>query len=153
MRKNSYKFYISRYEDGDFGEYSSIEDTFPGMFYRSCAGLSNKGAIKNIYTESYAETSELRLFLPDTPARENPDIEFEFVFAGEDRRDVYDNFVDYVSGYRLRYYDDCRNRELEMVLIDGVEIDDDVLHGGTPYFIAKFKFRNLSGDTVKHGGA
>ena len=128
----------------------SLEDYFSGMKYISCEGLSTKGKIKNIYTENFAEVEDLRVYMPETVVRENTDIEFVFGFEKENRRDTFDSFVDWVSGYKIKYWDTARNRELEMVLIDKVEVDEDILLGSSPFITVNFKFKNLKGSTKKH---
>lgn len=145
-----YKFYMSRWIDNAWEEQVSLEDYFSGMKYISCEGLSTKGKIKNIYTENFAEVEDLRVYMPETVVRENTDIEFVFGFEKENRRDTFDSFVDWVSGYKIKYWDSARNRELEMVLIDKVEVDEDILIGSSPFITVNFKFKNLRGSTKKH---
>lgn len=147
---NKYKFYMSRWIDNAWEEQVSLEDYFSGMKYVSCEGLSTKGKIKNIYTENYAEVEDLRVYMPETVVRENTDIEFVFGFEKENRRDTFDSFVDWVSGYKIKYWDTARNRELEMVLIDKVDVDEDILIGSSPFITVNFKFKNLKGSTKKH---
>ena len=131
-----------------WGNAIDLEAYFPGLKYVSCTGLSNYGKIKNIYTESYAETEQLRVYMPDAIVRENTDIEFEFGFTGENRRDTYDNFVEWISGYRLKYWDTARYREVEMILIDAIEVDEDLLLGSSPFLVVPFTFKNLKGSTT-----
>ena len=145
-----YKFYMSRWIDNAWEAEVSLEDYFSGMKYISCKGLSDKGKIKNIYSENYAEVEDLRIYMPETVVRENTDIEFEFGFEKENRRDTFDSFVDWVSGHKIKYWDTARNREIEMVLIDKVEVDEDLLIGSSPYIVVPFKFKNLKGSTKKH---
>lgn len=145
-----YKFYMSRWIDNAWEEQVSLEDYFSGMKYISCEGLSTKGKIKNIYTENFAEVEDLRVYMPETVVRENTDIEFVFGFEKVNRRDVFDSFVDWVSGYKIKYWDTARNRELEMVLIDKIEVDEDILLGSSPFITVNFKFKNLKGSTKKH---
>ena len=145
-----YKFYMSRWIDNAWETQVSLEDYFSGMKYVSCEGLSTKGKIKNIYTENFAEVEDLRVYMPETVVRENTDIEFVFGFEKENRRDTFDSFVDWVSGYKIKYWDTARNRELEMVLIDKVEVDEDILLGSSPFVTVNFKFKNLKGSTKKH---
>ena len=145
-----YKFYMSRWIDNAWEEQVSLEDYFSGMKYISCEGLSTKGKIKNIYTENFAEVEDLRVYMPETVVRENTDIEFVFGFEKENRRDTFDSFVDWVSGYKIKYWDTARNRELEMVLIDKIEVDEDILLGSSPFITVNFKFKNLKGSTKKH---
>lgn len=146
---NEYKFYISRLVDKVWEEATDLETAFEGLHYAKCDGLSNFGKIKNIHTETYAETSEMRVYIPKKVARENTNIEFEFVFEGANRRDTYHSFVEWLSGYRLKYWDTCRNRELEMILIDSIAPDDDELYGSNPFIKCKFKFKNIKGETTK----
>lgn len=145
-----YKFYMSRWIDNAWETQVSLEDYFSGMKYISCEGLSTKGKIKNIYTENYAEVEDLRVYMPETVVRENTDIEFVFGFEKENRRDTFDSFVEWVSGHKIKYWDTARNRELEMVLIDKVEVDEDILIGSSPFITVNFKFKNLKGSTKKH---
>ena len=147
---SNYKFYMSRWVDNAWEAQVSLEDYFSGMKYISCKGLSTKGKIKNIYTENFAEVEDLRVYMPETVVRENTDIEFVFGFEKENRRDTFDSFVDWVSGYKIKYWDTARNRELEMVLIDKVEVDEDILIGSSPFITVNFKFKNLKGSTKKH---
>lgn len=143
-------FYISRLIDNAWEEATDIEATFEGLHYAKCDGLSRFGAIKNIYTETFAETSELRVYLPETVSRENTDIEFQFAFDGDNRRDVYHSFVEWLSGKRLKYWDTLRKRELEMILMESVEPEEDELYGSHPFILVPFKFKNLKGETTKH---
>ena len=147
---SNYKFYMSRWIDNSWESGVSLEDYFSGMKYISCKGLSDKGKIKNIYSENYAEVEALRVYIPETVVRENTDIEFEFGFEKENRRDTFDSFVDWVSGHKIKYWDTARNREVEMVLIEKVEVDEDLLIGSSPYIVVPFKFKNLKGSSKKH---
>lgn len=143
------KFYISRYINSSWEADTDIEKTFSGLHYAKCDGLDRFGAVKNVYTETYAETSELRVYIPGNVARENTEIEFEFVFDGENRRDTYHNFVDWMSGKKLRYWDTLRNRVAEMILIESVEPEEEELYGSHPFIRVPFKFKNLKGSTEK----
>lgn len=145
---SGYKFYMSRYINNSWGQEVSLEDYFDGLKYSKCDGLSAFGKPKNIYTESYAEEEELRVYIPKTVVRENTDIEFEFVFNGENRRSVYNDFVDWITGYKLKYRDTCRKKEVQMILVEAIEPSDDFLYGSDPYILASFKFKNLSGSSV-----
>ena len=144
------KFYIARLIDNVWEEATDIEATFVGLHYLKCTGADSYGKVKNLYSETYSETSELRVYLPETVARGNTDIEFEFVFDGENRRDTYHSFVEWLSGKRLKYWDTLRKRELEMILMESVEPEEDELYGSHPYIKVPFKFKNLKGETIKH---
>lgn len=147
---SKYKFYMSRFVNNAWSTAVSLEDYFWGLKYLSCKGLSDKGKIKNIYSESYMDSDELRVYIPDNPVRENTDIEFEFGFSGENRRNLFDDFVSYITGYKLRYWDTARNREVEMLLMDKIEVDQDILLGSSPFIVVPFKFKNLKGQTIVH---
>lgn len=145
-----FKFYMSRWINNAWEDEISIEDYFKGMKYISCEGLSTYGKVNNIYTENFAEVEDLRIYIPDTIVRENTDIEFVFGFEKENRRDTYDSFVNWVSGYKIKYWDTARNRDVNMVLIDEIKVDEDILIGSSPFITVPFKFKNLKGRTIKH---
>lgn len=147
----THKFYMQRLVNGNWESAVSILDRFPGMKYLVCEGLSNYGKIKNIYTEDYAEAEELRVYIPKTPQRESTDVSFKFGFVGDNRRDVYDDFIKWISGYKIRYWDNFRNRQADLIMTDAVEIDsdDDISKGDTPFMVAQIKFKNIKGKTEK----
>lgn len=147
-----YEFYMQRYVDGVWEAPVSLENKFKGLKYMRCIGISDKGNIKNIYTEDYAEADNLRVYVPKEPKRESTELEFEFAFLGENRRDLYDQFVDWCTGHKIKYWDTFRNREVDMILVDGIKIDDsdDKSTGDTKYIVVKIKFKNINGQTKKH---
>lgn len=147
---SKYKFYMSRFIDGSWESEVSLEDYFDGLVYLSAKNLSGFGKIRNIYTESFAEVEDLRLYIPETVVRENTDIEFEFGFKKANRRDTYHSFVDWITGHKIKYWDTARNREVEMILMEKIEVDDDLLKGDSPYIVVPFKFKNLKGSSKKH---
>lgn len=124
----------------------NIESTYTGLRYKECKGLEDKGKPKNIYTESYADSDTLRVYMPDVVLRESTTITFSFVFVGEDRKSVYEQFFTDVSNGKLYYYDTARKKKAYMILKEAITITEDVYKGSTPYMIADFKFTNLWGE-------
>ena len=139
------KFYMQEIAKPDTKPIKDLEVDFSGMKYLSCKGLSSKGKSR-VYTEQYADSNGIRVYIPTTYT---VDIEFEFVFAGDNRRDVFDTFYEYVKNKKLRYWDNVRNRQVEMYLSDKVEPSEDILLGSTPYIKATFKFTNINGISTK----
>lgn len=124
----------------------NIESTYTGLRYKECKGLEDKGKPKNIYTESYADSDTLRVYMPDVVLRESTTITFSFVFVGENRKSVYESFFAYVSNGKLYYYDTARKKKAYMILKEALTITEDVYKGSTPYMIVDFKFTNLWGE-------
>ena len=91
------------------------------------------------------------MYIPKNPKRESTDVVFKFGFVGKSRRDVYDQFVSWLSGCKIRYWDDLRNRQADLIMTDAVEIDsdDDNFKGDTPFMVAEIKFKNIKGITEK----
>lgn len=148
---NGAKHYMQKYgtDDDSLVPIMDLEDDFPGLVYLEADGLSAKGAPKNIYFETYAENDETRVYVPKTVCRESTEIKITFGFFGKNRREVYDDFYDYVSHGKIKYWDTARNRMVKMVLDSSVEPEDDVLKGSTPYIRAEFSFRNLFGQSFR----
>lgn len=146
---NGAKHYMQKYGTPDDGAVPVIdlELDFPGLVYIESTGLSAKGAPKNVYYETYAESDETRVHIPDEVCRESTEIKITFGFGGQNRRGTFDMFYDYVKHGKIKYWDTARRRMAKMVLDGSVEPSEDILKGNCPYIIAEFTFRNLFGQT------
>lgn len=145
---NKYNFYMQKkLPDGGTDVIRNLESDFEGMKYLKCKGINTYGKPKNIYTETYAETSSLRVHLPDKITRENTDIEFEFLFTGNNAQKTYDEFVEYITNAKVLYWDDYRNKQVEMVNMEAVEPSEEKYYGET-FLKATVKFKNLNGQAT-----
>ena len=156
-----YKFYIqkygrkywdknkSQYVEEAKGELIDIEAQFKCKYVKF-EGLSETGKVKNIYTETYAETEELRMYIPDEVLYENTDMSLTLLFSpySENDSDVQDNeraFFEYVSGHKIEYHDTFRNRYVSLMLLNKPEVIGEVLYGGSRYREVKYTFKNIYG--------
>lgn len=156
-----YKFYIQRYsrkhynketsqyDKEDIGELIDIEEQFKCKYVKF-EGLSETGKVKNIYTETYAETEELRMYIPDEVLYDNTDMSLTLLFSpySENDSDVQDNeraFFEYVSGHKIEYHDTFRNRYVSLLLLNKPEVVGEVLYGGSRYREVKYTFKNIYG--------
>ena len=157
----TYKFYIqkygrkywdknkSQYVEEAKGELIDIEAQFKCKYVKF-EGLSETGKVKNIYTETYAETEELRMYIPDEVLYENTDMSLTLLFApsSANDNDVQDNeraFFEYVSGHKIEYHDTFRNRYVSLLLLNKPEVVGEVLYGGSRYREVKYTFKNIYG--------
>ena len=157
----NYKFYIqkysrkhwnketSQYDKEDIGELIDIEEQFKCKYVKF-EGLSETCKVKNIYTETYAETEELRMYIPDEVLYDNTDMSLTLLFSpySENDSDVQDNeraFFEYVSGHKIEYHDTFRNRYVSLLLLNKPEVVGEVLYGGSRYREVKYTFKNIYG--------
>ena len=157
----SYKFYIQRYsskhwnketsqyDEESKGERIDIEAQFKCKYVKF-EGLSETGKVKNIYTETYAETEELRVYIPDEVLYENTALSLTLLFEPDSTNDsdVQNNeraFFEYVSGHKIEYHDTFRNRYVSLLLINKPEVVGEVLYGGSRYREVKYTFKNIYG--------
>ena len=157
----NYNFYIqkygrkywdknkSQYVEEAKGELIDIEAQFKCKYVKF-EGLSETGKVKNIYTETYAETEELRVYIPDEVLYENTDLSLTLLFSpySENDSDVQDNeraFFEYVSGHKIEYHDTFRNRYVSLLLLNKPEVVGEVLYGGSRYREVKYTFKNIYG--------
>ena len=157
----NYKFYIqkygrkywdknkSQYVEEAKGELIDIEAKFKCKYVKF-EGLSETGKVKNIYTETYAESEELRMYIPDEVLYDNTDISLTLLFSpySENDSDVQDNeraFFEYVSGHKIEYHDTFRNRYVSLLLLNKPEVVSEVLYGGSRYREVKYTFKNIYG--------
>lgn len=126
-----------------------LELNFKGMYIKQITGLSDKGNPKNIYFEKYAESDKLRSYAPKDVKLDATEISIVAVFLGDNCRDVFDSFFEYVRNGRIDYWDNIRKRKTRMMLSGEVKLSDDNLKGSDKYIIASFPFQNLYGKTEK----
>lgn len=139
----------SQYDEEAKGELIDIEERFKCKYVRF-EGLSETGKVKNIYIETYAETEELRMYIPDEVLYDNTEISLTLLFSpySENDNDVQDNeraFFEYVSGHKIEYHDTFRNRYVSLLLINKPEVVGEILYGGSRYREVKYTFKNIYG--------
>ena len=133
------------------GTKKDLEVDFDGLKYIEAKGISKVGKVKNIYTETYADSNGLRIWHPsennEETTHEATTIQLRLLFSGNNRRNVYDLFNKYIyNGYHV-FWDTLRNRKFTFVVINETDPSDDILKGGVPYIIGTWTLQNLKGKT------
>lgn len=152
MSSTGYKFYMQGVvKEND--KYVEIENTrkdletdFVGLRYAKCEGIDNFGK-PHIYTESYADSDGIRVYVPDKITNDAIDITFTFYFLGDKRRETYHNFIEYVRQGIHAYWDNARNRKFYFVVTDDIKPASEMWYGSSPYLELKLKVQNLNGKT------
>ena len=147
--RKHYNKETGKYDKEDIGELIDIEEQFKCKYVKF-EGLSETGKVKNIYTETYAETEELRMYIPDEVLYDNTEMSLTLLFAPNSTNDsdVQDNeraFFEYISGHKIEYHDTFRNRYVSLILINKPEVVGEVLYGGSRYREVKYTFKNIYG--------
>jgi hypothetical protein len=133
--------------DGSGKKDVDIEQRWPGLKYSKCDGLNVKGKRKNVHTEKYADSPELRVWLdPNVILREATDITLTLYFTGDDRQAMFDNFVKFCSNGKIHYWDTMRKKHAYMILVDQARPKEDIYKGSIPYILVDLKFQNLWGE-------
>lgn len=148
----AYKFYLQKASASytPVGEPIDIEAAYNGLKYRSISGLETKGAVKNIYTESYADSDTLRVWHPsdiDSPVlHEATEVTLSVVVLGTGARDVLDSFRKLLYSGRLLWWDTARHRKACLILQDEQTVTNDTIKG-LRYIAQEFRFTNVWGTT------
>lgn len=140
------KFYMQRVDISN-QPVMNLELDYPGLKYKEFKGLENYGKIKSVYTEEFAETDELQVYAAPNPIRESITPVLTLVFIGENRRNMYHSFVNYISKGKIAYWDNVRNRKITFVLIEAIEPEADTVKG-EGYIQASFKLQCLNGQAI-----
>lgn len=131
-----------------------IEEHFSGLLYMRADGMNDIGKSKNVYTEGYADSDRLRVYLPNNGnyTNEATKITMHFLVVGEEaqRQLTIRNFYDYVRIGVHRYWDDARNLEFDFVVQDELKVSDELWHGSSPYVEIAVVMQNLNGKTQPH---
>lgn len=116
--------------------------------YMSMEGLLTKGKRKNVYTETYADSNMLRVHQDSTVTRDATTAKLKLAFDGENRHDVYEEFLIYINNGIVEWYDTARKRYAYFILVDSVEPSEDEWKKGK-YVVCEFKLQNILGNTFR----
>ena len=144
--------------------WKNIEDKFTGLRYLSAKGIFDIGKPKNIYTETYAESDRMRVYLPkhnsggsqvhsvSDIANEQTEISMTFLVIGSstDRIRTIIEFENYVREGAHSYYDDARNLEFDFIVTGELKVSEEKWHGDVPYIELTVPMQNLNGKTRIH---
>lgn len=123
-----------------------LEKDFIGLKYCKCVGLEARGARKNVYTEKYADSDEIRVWQGKDVTREATEIVFTFYFLGDSRQSIIDSFYEYIKNGLISYWDTKRYKKAYMIFKDKFTISEDMFVGSTPYKKVDVTFQNLWGE-------
>jgi hypothetical protein len=131
-----------------------IEEKFSGLLYMRAEGMNDIGKSKNVYTETYADSDRLRVYLPNNGnyTNEATKITMHFLVVGNEasRQATIRSFEDYVREGTHRYWDTARNLEFDFIVTDEIKVSDERWHGSSPYVEIQVQMQNLNGSTRVH---
>lgn len=130
---------------------NDINEVVGTVLYIEATGMNNIGKAKNIYAESYAETSEVRAYIPARTTGEQSDISIKFMVVGETmeaRQTAIDKFLDMVMNGKHRYWDTCRKRYFDFYIEEAPSISDEHHLDNIPYVMLTVKLKNLTNKTI-----
>lgn len=152
-RSSQYTHYMQRVDVESQPVYD-IEEQFAGLLYMKADGMNNIGKAKNIYTETYADSDRLRVYLPNDGVYTNEatKITMHFLVVGDKdtRQASIRSFETYVREGIHRYWDDARNLEFDFIVQDEIKVSDEKWHGSSPYVEIEVVMQNLNGKTREH---
>lgn len=153
-KSSQYTHYMQRVDQADNLGEIDIEEQFSGLLYMSAEGMNDIGKPKNIYTESYAESDALSVYLPQDSgyANEATKITMHFLVVGDasTRQTTIKNFFDYIRVGVHKYWDNARNLNLYFIVTDELKVSDERWHGSTPYVELVVTLQNINGRTSPH---
>lgn len=161
------KFYIRRYRKRD-GVYvslddreMSLEDDFGFVRYKSMSGLNAVGKIKSVYTETYAEREDARVYMSDKVVREQTSCTLSVYMFGSDpsapasltvqericnAEKSWAEFYSRLEGCLVLWRDDYRQRKALFYVVEAPDVKSDVIKN-IPYLQCDVKLTNVFGRT------
>ena len=149
---STYKFYMQQVTKRDDAwelvpnTRKDLEVDFSALRYSKAEGINNIGKPR-VYTETYADSDRLRVYVPEVVTNEATKVTFTFYFFGDNRQTIFDEFNEYIRNGVHRYWDTARNKYFDFILADEVNISGEKWYGATPYFEVKYAVQNLNGRT------
>lgn len=124
------------------------------IYYVKCDGLEAKGKVKNVYTETYADSGIVRTDFPTVITREAVDVTLTVALKHEDGADPtqrhnlggFDSFIAYLTNGLTVFWDSVRRKAAVLLLTDTVKPSKDT-YLGMNYLTADIKFSNIKGES------
>ena len=162
MPYGEYTHYMQRIDQPMTANILDIEEEFQGLVYLEAKGMNTIGKAKNVYTEQYADSDDLRAYFPESDTVDNNGvtedsytneatvITMKFAIIGDAvmRQRTLDQFTDYIRHGKHRYWDNARNREFTFIITDEIKVSEERWHGSTPYIVIEVPMQNLKGKTT-----
>lgn len=146
-----YKFYMQEVDKNGSpkaGTKKDLETDFIGLKYLKAEGINTIGKPK-IYTEEYADSHNIRVYIPEDLKNETTTISLTLLFIGDSRQETYDSFNEYVRNGFHKYWDTARNKSFTFYVDDEIKPTEDTMKGGMHYIKATYKLHNITGKTTK----
>lgn len=147
--KSQYQFYMQQVTaKGEWvlGTKKNLEVDFDGLRYKQAKGINNIGKAR-IYTEKYADSDRMRVYVPKEVTNDPTTVTFTFYFFGANRQATFDAFNGYIRNGIHRYWDTARNKYFDFVVEESIQISEEKWYESTPYFSVDYKVQNLNGKT------
>lgn len=149
MSKSKYNFYMQQCDKNGVvsGKAYDLEKDFEGLRYLKCTGLDAVGKPKNIYTESYHEAVEERVYMPSEEkiTREPIDVVLSLLFVGEKRTDTILRFNNFIKGGFRKYWDTARKKSIVFYIDDAITVKEETFKGSNPYIQIDYKLKCIKG--------
>ena len=149
MSKSKYNFYMQQCDKNGVvsGKAYDLEKDFEGLRYLRCNGLDAVGKPKNIYTESYHEAVEERVYMPSEEkiTREPIDVVLSLLFVGEGRTNTMLRFNNFIKGGFRKYWDTARNKSIVFYIDDAITVKEETFKGSNPYIQIDYKLKCIKG--------
>ena len=146
---NGVKFYIQKYPQGyTTFEQEDIEAKYK-CTYRQFKDLLFDGHIQNISTETFAEHSGVRVYVPapEDLAFKEYECKLQLLFNRATCQADSEAFYKAYRGQLCEYYDTFRNKYATLLMIKRPTIQQEKLYSNTPYQLVEFTFTNVKGTT------
>lgn len=103
--------------------YVDITTKFVGLNLLKIDDFNKKGKAKNIYNQSWINSNNEDVYIPDVVCFEQPDINFTFIVRDDDDHNVdvqsvHDNFIDYMTTNKVTIKSLYANKEADFICLN-----------------------------------
>lgn len=143
-----YNYYVQKYPVGST-KYSKVDiEQKYNCKVQKVTNATIDGDVKNVYAETFAESSIPQVYLPDNVARDTTSVTLKIKFYGAQCANNAKAFSDYISGVKCEYSDTMRNRYVTFLMTDKTSVEDEQLYkGAASWQIVNFTLTNIYGES------
>lgn len=141
------KFYMQRI-DIEGQPVKDLETDFEGLKYSKCEGINNIGKPR-VYTEEYADSNKLRVYIPEDVTNDATTVNLKLYFIGDNMQNTFDAFNEYITGGTYVFWDTKRMKKITFILADEIKPSEEQWINDTRYMEVTYKLQCIYGKAEK----
>lgn len=149
VHPTEYRFYMQPYPDGDKVYAKKDIEQLWNCRYVKFTDLPMSGELQNVFEESFAENSGVKVYIPPKSdfAYKAKECKLTLLLTGDNCQERLHSIDTSLRGVKIEYSDTFRNRYATLLMTKAPTVIRERLYGNPQYMEVELTFSNILGKT------